>query len=268
MTKILKKGLNAEFPGKFAYFTGYVAMVLGMVITILFQSSSVFTSAINPLIGMGLVTIERAYPITLGSNIGTTVTAILAAFTAEPEYVQNTVQIAMCHLFFNITGILIFYPIPFMRIPIPIAKALGNITAKYRWFAIFYLITMFGLFPIAVFGLSLTPNAIALIVVGVPILVILLIVIIINILQRKKPQWLPKRLKDWKFLPRPLRSFGFYDHFATMLIRKLGCFCRCCRKKEEEEEEKIDDVSDDNSSSDGVDNLAFEPVITLFFPFI
>ncbi|KAF2344676.1 hypothetical protein FHG87_024568, partial [Trinorchestia longiramus] len=63
--------------------------------------------------------------------------------------------IALVHLFFNIIGILIFYPIPFMRWPIPLAKGLGNITARYRWFAVLYLVFTFLLLPGFVFVLSL-----------------------------------------------------------------------------------------------------------------
>ena len=59
------------------------------------------------------------------------------------------------HLFFNIFGLLLFYPLPFMRFPIGLAKGLGEITAKYRWFAILYLIVMFFLLPGFVFLLSL-----------------------------------------------------------------------------------------------------------------
>lgn len=64
-------------------------------------------------------------------------------------------QIALVHLFFNIFGILIYYPIPFMRFPIPLAKKLGETTAKYRWFAVLYLFVMFFFLPGFVFILSL-----------------------------------------------------------------------------------------------------------------
>lgn len=71
------------------------------------------------------------YPLTLGSNIGTTITSILAALTADADMIKSTMQISLCHLFFNITGIIIWYPIPFMRrLPIGAAKYLGTITAE------------------------------------------------------------------------------------------------------------------------------------------
>jgi sodium-dependent phosphate cotransporter len=75
--------------------------------------------------------VERVYPLTLGSNIGTTTTALLAAMAVEDGF-KPSMQIALCHLLFNVTGILIFYPIPFLRWPIAMAKFLGETTAKYR----------------------------------------------------------------------------------------------------------------------------------------
>lgn len=73
--------------------------------TILVQSSSIFTSTLTPLVGLGVITVERVYPFTLGSNIGTTVTGILAALTAStPQDLRNSLQIALCHTFFNIIG--------------------------------------------------------------------------------------------------------------------------------------------------------------------
>jgi sodium-dependent phosphate cotransporter len=51
---------------------------------------------------------------------------------AGGDHITDAIQIALCHLFFNVTGILLFYPIPFMRWPIPAAEALGAIVAKYR----------------------------------------------------------------------------------------------------------------------------------------
>ena len=74
MAKVIKKFVNADFPGYCGYFTGYLAILLGAGMTILVQSSSIFTSTLTPLVGMGVITLDRMYPLTLGSNIGTTFT--------------------------------------------------------------------------------------------------------------------------------------------------------------------------------------------------
>merc|ERR1712110_278145 len=153
---IIENVINADIPVRgLGWLTGYLAMVVGAIMTILVQSSSVFTSTLTPLAGAGLVSLERAYPLTLGSNLGTTTTSILASFAAGGDKVQSALQIALVHLLFNLTGIILFYPVPAMRWPISIARVLGNTTAQYRWFAVVYLCFMFFIFPLTMFGLSM-----------------------------------------------------------------------------------------------------------------
>ena len=69
--KGIKDGVNKDIPIKgLGWLTGYLAMLVGAILTVFVQSSSVFTSTLTPLAGAGLVSLERAYPLTLGSNIG------------------------------------------------------------------------------------------------------------------------------------------------------------------------------------------------------
>ncbi|KAG8453566.1 hypothetical protein GDO86_000265 [Hymenochirus boettgeri] len=227
---LIKKVINTDFPFPFSWLTGYLAMLVGAGMTFIVQSSSVFTSAITPLIGIGVISIERAYPLTLGSNIGTTTTALLAALASPGETLQNSVQIALCHFFFNISGIIVWYPIPFMRLPIRLAKGLGNKTAKYRWFAVVYLIMCFFLLPLLVFGLSLAGWQ-ALVGVAVPFVVVIVAVIVISILQKKFPKILPDFLKNWDFLPKWMHSLKPWD--AMMIALSLCCkyYCCCCCRK-------------------------------------
>ena len=49
MAKIIKKTVNADFPGPFKHLTGYLAILVGAGLTMLVQSSSIFTSALTPL---------------------------------------------------------------------------------------------------------------------------------------------------------------------------------------------------------------------------
>lgn len=63
-----------------------------------------FISTLTPLVGMGLVSLERVFPLTLGSNVGTTVTGILAAFSASASTLKYSLQIALCHSLFNVSG--------------------------------------------------------------------------------------------------------------------------------------------------------------------
>jgi len=130
----------------------YIAMLIGVGITIVVQSSSVTTSALTPFCGMGLIPLEKMLPLTLGANIGTTVTALIAALT---KMTQNTVHIALCHLFFNIIGILIWFPVPFMRsFPLGAARMLGLYASFYRVVPLVYVLAAFVLLPGVALGVS------------------------------------------------------------------------------------------------------------------
>ncbi|NWX93920.1 NPT2A protein, partial [Nothoprocta pentlandii] len=224
VAKAVQKVINTDLPHPLSWLTGYFAMVVGAGMTFVVQSSSVFTSAITPLIGLGVISIERAYPLTLGSNIGTTTTAILAALASPRDKLASSFQIALCHFFFNISGILLWYPLPFSRLPIRMAKALGERTAKYRWFAVLYLIVCFLLLPSLVFGVSMAGWRV-LVGVGAPFLGLLFFVALVNALQRRSPGRLPKWLQTWDFLPAWMHSLQPLDSLITRAT--LCCTDRC-----------------------------------------
>ncbi len=103
-------------------FSGFM---LGWVLTATVQSSSATTSLIVPLAGAGVLSLRRVYPYTLGANLGTTITAILAALaTGHPA----AVTVAFAHMTFNIFGIAIFYPL--RVIPITMASRLGKFASR------------------------------------------------------------------------------------------------------------------------------------------
>lgn len=186
MADLIKKTINADIPHA-PWLTGYLAIVAGAILTFVVQSSSVFTSTLTPLVGVGLISVDRVYPLTLGSNLGTTTTALLAAAAADPgPQLRNSVQIALCHMFFNLTGILLFYPIPAMRWPLTLCKTLGRTTARYRWFALFYLAVMFFAAPASVLALSLAGGGVALAAVLGPVAIVTAVVIAINVAQVRK----------------------------------------------------------------------------------
>ena len=129
----LLKGLTTRVVYKVANVNGYMGIVLGAGLTMLLQSSTLTTSLLTPWVGIGVLRLEQMYPLTLGANIGTTLSSILAALVAKGP---NPLQVALAHLFFNITGVLIFYPIPHLRqIPIYIARKLGRLVALWRPFS-------------------------------------------------------------------------------------------------------------------------------------
>merc|ERR1712151_971584 len=115
----------------------YLAIVIGMCITIIVQSSSVTTSALTPLCGVGVLPLHKMLPLTLGANIGTTCTALIASLVSLKF---GAVQIALVHLFFNIIGILIWFPVPLLRrIPLAAARLLGLYASFYRAFPLIYI---------------------------------------------------------------------------------------------------------------------------------
>ena len=247
VSKVIRRTINSDLPDPFSFLTGYLAMLVGVGMTILVQSSSVFTSTLTPLVGLGIVSVERMYPMTLGSNVGTTVTAILAALSQSGDKLRPALQIAMCHLFFNITGILMFYPLPFMRWPIAMAKALGNTTAKHRWFAIFYLVAMFVVLPGTIFALSFA-GWVVLGVVALPILIFFLTVLVINALQRKRPGLLPAKLRSWDFLPLWCHSLKPVDRLI-----ELTCRCRFCRTLQQASSEDAEDLEPTQCSDSAIE---------------
>jgi len=112
------------------------------------QSSSITTSILIPLVASGLLVVTNAYPITLGANVGTTITALLAAFAAGTV---DGLSIALVHLGFNVLGILILYPIPAIRhIPVRLAGSLARIAMNRKWIAIVYVVMIFIAFPLFV----------------------------------------------------------------------------------------------------------------------
>ena len=125
--------------------SGLVALLVGLVITISVQSSSITTSMLIPLSAAGVLTLRNAYPVTLGANVGTTITALLAALaTSRPE----ALTIALVHTLFNIGGILLLYPITALRqIPIRGAEILARLAVQRRLLAVAYVAGMFIAVP-------------------------------------------------------------------------------------------------------------------------
>ena len=127
---------------------GLVAIIVGIVLTIMAQSSSITTSVMVPLAGAGLVTLRQIYPITLGANIGTTVTALLASMAVSGEAAMAARQVALVHLAFNLSGILIwFVPETTRRVPLAAATWMADIGAKSKRNAVLYVFGVFYVFP-------------------------------------------------------------------------------------------------------------------------
>jgi sodium-dependent phosphate cotransporter len=127
----------------------FLAIAVGIVATVMVQSSSITTSLLVPLAGAGVLTLEHAFPVTLGANIGTTVTALLAALAATDQNAAAGLTIALVHLLFNLSGTLIIYPFePIRRIPLVLARRLADVALRSRVWAIGYVVGLFYLIPL------------------------------------------------------------------------------------------------------------------------
>lgn len=121
-----------------------IAMLVGVVATVMVQSSSITTSLLVPLAGAGVLTLAQAFPITLGANVGTTVTALLAALAATGVNAEAGLTIALVHLLFNLAGILIVYPFPrIRRLPLDAARKLADVAVSSKTMAILYVVLLF-----------------------------------------------------------------------------------------------------------------------------
>ncbi len=125
---------------------GMIAMALGLVITIAVQSSSITTSILIPLTAAGVLSLRNAYPVTLGANVGTTITALLAAMAASSP---DSLTVALAHTTFNILGIVLLYVIPIARdVPIVLAEGLAAIAVRRRAMAFGYVLMAFIVLPL------------------------------------------------------------------------------------------------------------------------
>ena len=139
-----------------------IAFVVGLCLTVMVQSSSITTSLIVPLAGAGVLRLQQIFPFTIGANIGTTVTGLLAALAAAsavtvmpgeeiPKEVVAGATVAFAHLLFNCAGAMIFLPFaPIRNLPILVAEWLAELCLKNRFIPIAFIVLVFYIIPIIV----------------------------------------------------------------------------------------------------------------------
>ena len=136
-----------NFFDQYFFRSAIIAFCFGIILTILVQSSSITTSTIIPLAGAGVLTLRQIYPFTLGANIGTTVTALLASLTLD----VTAMVAAFSHLFFNIFGIILIYLNPLLRdIPMKLAEWVAGVALKNKVLPIIYLLIIFFGLPLII----------------------------------------------------------------------------------------------------------------------
>jgi len=145
--RVINKLLNRGATG------GLFSIIVGIVLTISVQSSSITTSLMVPLAGAGLVRIWQVFPVTVGANIGTTVTALIASLAVTGDNANVARQIALVHLLFNLTGMAFFYiPKPTRKIPMYASQQLARVASKSRrWALLYVLLAFYGVPALLVF---------------------------------------------------------------------------------------------------------------------
>ncbi|MCY3595739.1 MAG: Na/Pi symporter [Bacteroidetes bacterium] len=147
-------GRSERLINKYLFGPAPIALIFGTLVTIMVQSSSITTSITVPLVGAGIVTVAQIFPFVLGANIGTTITALLAALvlaSGGDTLGIAALQVALAHLIFNCCGVLAFLPVKKLRgIPIMMAEHLGALVVKNRAWAAVYLGCIFFMIPLLV----------------------------------------------------------------------------------------------------------------------
>ena len=152
MVSNLKGALLRRIEGLFSSFlfrNEPMSFAVGALSTVIVQSSSVTTSLMVPLVAAGAIRVRRAFPFMLGCNIGTTVTAVIAA-TANP--VAAAVSVAICHVTFNVIAVAVWYPL--RSIPIGLARWYGRLAARSKWYYFLYLLVVYLVIPAVAFLIS------------------------------------------------------------------------------------------------------------------
>lgn len=120
----------------------------GTLVTVMVQSSSTTTSLMIPLAGGGVFNTRQLYPFTLGANIGTTITALLAATAISGAGAQLALTIALVHVLFNLFAVVLIYGVPFLReLPIKAAETLARVGSENKLLALGYVAGLFFALP-------------------------------------------------------------------------------------------------------------------------
>ncbi len=148
LTRIMKRFLSGRMEtvlDRYIFRTPTTAFLIGLLFTMAVQSSSVTTSLVVPLVAAGVLRLPQAFPYTMGANVGTTITAFLAALGIGDV---GGLTIALVHTLFNVGGVVVFFPFRRVRdIPVWCAETLASLTLRSRWYAIGYIVLVFFLLP-------------------------------------------------------------------------------------------------------------------------
>lgn len=125
--------------------TGFRAFLVGLFLTVSVQSSSITVSLMVPMASAGILTLYQIFPYALGANIGTTITAILAALITGSE---AAIAVAFSHLLFNISGMIIWWPLKV--VPITISQKFAEFSTISKVIPVGFVLIIFFILPLLV----------------------------------------------------------------------------------------------------------------------
>lgn len=154
LSKVIYTRLIGESKDKlrrYVFDNPYKSFGWGTLLTSGVQSSSITTSLMVPLVASGRVSLKNAFPFIMGANLGTTITALLAAFNRT----EAALSIALVHVLINLIGVLIFLPFPVIRnIPVNLAYRFGAMALESRIIGFSYMVFTFFLLPFTLIYLN------------------------------------------------------------------------------------------------------------------
>lgn len=149
----LLKAKSPEVFSRFFFKNQLKSFSWGLLTTAAIRSSTITTSVVVPIVAKKIASLKQAAPFIMGANIGTTVTAFIAATLNSNT--SSAISIAIAHFLFNFIGVLLFFPIPVLRkLPMELANSLGRLTLKYRLAGFVYILVAFFFIPFSLIYLN------------------------------------------------------------------------------------------------------------------
>ena len=146
MRQLLARGVEKALNQIIERGGAVLGIVAGILITVSVQSSSITTSILVPLVASGVLNLTNAYPITVGANVGTTVTALIASLAVA---LPGGLTIALVHLLFNLSAIAIIFPIRRIRmVPIVLSEHLADLAVRRNSLVFTYVVGLFLVVPL------------------------------------------------------------------------------------------------------------------------
>ncbi len=151
LSSMLGLGQHGKGVQRFFFQSPIKSFAWGLGITAAIRSSTITTSLVVPLVAKKVIRLNQAVPFILGANIGTTITAFIAAISNS----NIAISIAIAHFLFNFIGMLIFSLIPYVKtIPVNLAKGLGKLTIRFRLAGFLYILLTFFFIPFSLIYLN------------------------------------------------------------------------------------------------------------------